>query len=120
MLTFTRTAALLGVGLAAAAYLPQIWHLVSVRCAAGISRPAFRAWFVASLLITSHAVATRASVFIALGVVQILATAVILIYAARYASSDCGGHGSRHPRATTLRLVPPLPAERRARGVGAR
>jgi hypothetical protein len=119
-LTVTRIAAFVGVALAAAAYLPQIWHLVRVRCAAGISRSAFRTWFVASVLITSHAVATRAGVFIALGLVQTLATGVILMYAARYAASDCGGHGSRHHRATPLRLVPAAGVQSPARQVEVR
>ena len=93
MLTFTQTAASIGVGLAGAAYLPQIWHLVHVHCAAGISRFAFCVWLMASLLVTTHAIATRAGVFIVLGAVQILATGVILVYATKYASSTCGSHG---------------------------
>jgi hypothetical protein len=96
MLTFT---AFIGVGLAGVAYLPQIWHLVHVHCAAGISRFAFRVWLLASLLVTSHAIATRAGVFIILGAVQILATTVILVFATTYSSSDCGSHG-------TIRLPP--------------
>ncbi len=47
------------MALAAAAYLPQIMHLVRVHCAAGISRSAFRAWLFAALLITTHAVAAQ-------------------------------------------------------------
>lgn len=33
----------LGVVVAAAAYVPQITHLIGERCSAGISRPAFAA-----------------------------------------------------------------------------
>ena len=88
----TEIAAFIGVALAAAAYLPQILHLVREHCAAGISTSAFGAWLLASLLITSHAVATREVVFIALGTVQIMATAIVLFYAKRYASSFCRGH----------------------------
>ena len=93
MLTFTQAAAFVGVALAGSAYMPQIWHLVRTRCAAGISRFAFKVWLLGSLLVTSHAIATRAWVFVALGAVQILATTVILVYATKYALSDCGGHG---------------------------
>jgi hypothetical protein len=92
VLTATEIAALVGVALAGAAYVPQIWHLVRVHCSAGISRFAFCGWLGASLLVTSHAVATRAVVFILLGGVQILATTVILICATKYASSYCAGH----------------------------
>ncbi len=92
MAAASELAAFLGVGLAAAGYLPQILHLSRERCAAGISKTAFCIWFLAALLITSHAVATGAMAFIALGVVQIIATAVVLAYATRYASSYCAGH----------------------------
>lgn len=92
MLRATTIAGFIGVGLAAAAYVPQIWHLVRVHCSAGISRIAFCAWLGASVLVTAHAIATREGVFIVLGGVQIAATAVILFYATRYAGSYCGGH----------------------------
>jgi hypothetical protein len=92
VLTATQIAAFVGVALAGAAYVPQIWHLVRVHCSAGISRFAFCGWLGAALLVTTHAVATRAVVFILLGGVQILATTVILVYATRYASSYCTSH----------------------------
>ena len=92
-MAFTQTAAFVGVALAGAAYVPQIWHLVRTHCAAGISRFAFRLWLAGSLLVTSHAISTQAWVFVALGTVQTVATTLILIYATRYATSDCGGHG---------------------------
>ena len=96
----TEVAAFLGVGLAAAAYLPQILHLSRAHCSAGISRAAFSMWFLAALLITSHAVATEARVFIALGLVQIIATAIVLVYATRYAFSYCASHEPHQPAAT--------------------
>lgn len=92
MLGVTEVAAFLGVGLAAAAYLPQILHLVRAHCAAGISRAAFGIWLLAAVLVTSHALATGAAVFVALGAVQIIATTIVLVYATRYASSYCAGH----------------------------
>lgn len=95
MLPITEMAAFFGVALAAAAYLPQILHLVRLHCAAGISRLAFRAWLLASLLITVHAVARGEVVFIALGMVQIIATGIVLFYAKRYESSFCTGHEPR-------------------------
>ena len=39
MLTATEIAGFAGTGLAGAAYVPQISHLVRARCSAGISRP---------------------------------------------------------------------------------
>jgi PQ loop repeat len=92
MLTATQIAGFIGAELAAAAYVPQIWHLVRVYCSVGISRFAFRVWLGASLLVTTHAIATRAGVFIVLGGVQIVATTVILVYATKYASHYCASH----------------------------
>lgn len=92
MLTATQIAAFVGVGLAGAAYVPQIWHLVRVHCSAGISRFAFAVWLGASLLVTSHAIVMGAVVFILLGGIQIAATTVILMYATKYASSYCASH----------------------------
>ena len=100
MLTATQIAAFIGVGLAGAAYVPQIWHLVRVHCSAGVSRFAFSVWLGASLLVTTHAIATRAAVFIVLGGVQIAATTVILVYATRYASPTCGTHRPASPSGT--------------------
>ncbi|CAN5662034.1 hypothetical protein BH10ACT2_BH10ACT2_27280 [soil metagenome] len=81
-----------GAALAGAAYVPQIFHLARAHCSAGISRLAFGGWFVAALLVTTHAVAIRAPVFIALGVIQLTATALIFIYSTRYANSFCASH----------------------------
>jgi hypothetical protein len=44
------------------------------------------------LLVTAHAIETRATVFVVLGGLQIVATTVILLYATKYASSYCSGH----------------------------
>lgn len=92
MLTVTEIAGFIGVGLAGAAYVPQIWHLVRVHCSAGISRFAFCLWLGATLLVTTNAVATGATVFIVLGGVQIVATALILLYTTKYRSTYCAGH----------------------------
>lgn len=92
MLTVTEMAGFIGVGLAAAAYVPQIWHLVRVHCSAGISRFAFCLWLGATLLVTTNAIATEATVFIVLGGVQIVATGLILLYTTKYRSTYCAGH----------------------------
>ena len=92
MLSATELAGFFGAALAGAAYVPQIWHLVRAHCSAGISRLAFGGWFAASLLVTTHAVAIRAPVFIVLGSVQLAATALIFIFTTRYANSYCATH----------------------------
>ena len=94
MLTATEIAGFIGAGLAGAAYIPQISHLIRAHCSAGISRLAFAVWLLASLLITARAIAIHAGVFIVPGV-QIVATALIMIYATRYKNTPCPIH---HPR----------------------
>jgi hypothetical protein len=92
VLRATELAGFIGAGLAGAAYVPQISHLIAAHCSAGLSRVAFGAWFAASLLVTAHAVAIQATVFIALGAIQLTATALILVYATKYAHSYCATH----------------------------
>jgi hypothetical protein len=109
MLTATEIAGFAGAGLAGAAYVPQISHVVRARCSAGISRLAFGVWLLASLLTTTRAIAIHAGVFIALGGIQIAATALIMLCATRYKDTSCpihlpaqptarGNHGDGHSR----------------------
>ena len=100
MLTVIQIGGFTGAGLAGAAYVPQISHLARARCSAGISRLAFGVWLLASLLITAHAIAVHAGVFIMLGGIQLVATAIILLYATRYKDLRCPVHLSRQPAAT--------------------
>jgi hypothetical protein len=99
MLTATQIAGFVGAGLAGAAYVPQISHLIRARCSAGISRLAFEVWLLASVLITARAVAIHAGVFIVLGGIQIVATALIMLYAARYKDMPCLVHLPGQPAA---------------------
>ena len=103
MLTATEIAGFAGAGLAGAAYVPQISHLVRARCSAGISRLAFEAWLLASLLTTARAIAIHAGVFIVLGGIQIVATALIVFCAIRYKDTLCPVHLPRQPLAKTAR-----------------
>ena len=101
MLTATEIAGFAGAGLAGAAYVPQISHLVRARCSAGISRLAFEVWLLASLLTTTRAIAIHAGVFIALGGIQIAATALIMLCATRYKDTSCPIHLPAQPTART-------------------
>ena len=89
MLTITEIAGFAGAGLAGAAYVPQISRLIRARCSAGISRLAFEVWLLASLLTTARAIAIHAGVFIVLGGIQIVATALIMLFATRYKDTPC-------------------------------
>ena len=97
MLTITEIAGFAGAGLAGAAYVPQITHLIRARCSAGISRLAFGVWLLASLLVAARAIAIHAGVFIVLGGVQVVATTLIMFYAARYKDTRCPIHFPHQP-----------------------
>src|SRR6266487_3390664 len=97
MLTATEIAGFVGAGLAGGAYVPQISHLVKAHCSAGISRLAFEVWLLASVLITALAVAIGAAAFVVLGGIQIVATTLIMLYAARYKDTPCPSHPSARP-----------------------
>jgi PQ loop repeat len=99
MLTATQIAGFAGAGLAGAAYIPQISHLIKARCSAGISRLAFQAWLLASALTTARAIAIHAGAFIMLGTIQIAATTLITLYAARYKDTPCPVHLPHQPTA---------------------
>src|SRR5499427_9646862 len=98
MLTATEIAGFIGAGLAGAAYVPQISHLVRARCSAGISRLAFAVWLLSSVLITARTIAIGAGIFIVLGGIQIVATALIMLYAVRYKDTSCPSHLPSPPR----------------------
>jgi PQ loop repeat len=100
MLTATQIAGFAGAGLAGAAYIPQISHLIRARCSAGISRLAFEVWLLASVLTTVRAIAIHAGVFIVLGGIQIVATALIMVCATRYQGTPCPVHLPGRPTAT--------------------
>jgi uncharacterized protein with PQ loop repeat len=102
VLTTTQIMGFIGAGLAGAAYVPQISHLIRARCSAGISRVAFGVWLLASLLVTARAIAIHAGVFIVLGGIQIMATAVIVFYATRYQDMYCPSHAARQAQAMAV------------------
>jgi uncharacterized protein with PQ loop repeat len=101
MLTITQIAGFAGAALAGAAYVPQISHLIRARCSAGISPLAFGVWLVASVLTTARAIAIHDGVFMVLGGIQIMATALIMVCAARYKDTACPVHLPRQPVAKT-------------------
>jgi len=98
-MTATEIAGFAGAGLAGAAYVPQIHHLVKAHCSAGISTPAFEVWLLAALLTTAQAIAIHAGVFIVLGGIEIVATALVMFYAARYKDTACVSHLPGQPAA---------------------
>ncbi len=85
-----------GAVIAASAYYPQIHHLVSAHCSAGISGRAYALWFVSSFLVTINAFWIGSIVFILLGIVQIVSTGLIYVFSRRYKGMVCPHHQT-HP-----------------------
>lgn len=83
---------LTGALIAGVAYVPQISHQIRERCTAGISKPAFALWLISSILVTISAVAIQSPVFITLGCIQMLATAIIFIHASSHRGQTCEYH----------------------------
>jgi hypothetical protein len=102
-LAITEIAGFVGAGLAGVAYVPQISHLIRARCSAGISHLAFEVWLLSSVLTTARAIAIHAGVFIVLGGIQIVATALIMVYTTWYKDTACPIHLPGQPSATTAR-----------------
>ncbi len=81
-----------GTTLVMVAYLPQIFHLVVMRCSAGISLRAYAIWIVASLLLVIHAIGIAAPVFIVLTGSQFVATLTIAWLAWVFKDNRCEKH----------------------------
>jgi len=84
----------LGATIVVLAYVPQIHHMVREHCSGGISAMAWALWLIASILVLSHAITTKDSVFISLQAVNTLATAIILFLIKSYQGKTC--HLSQH------------------------
>jgi len=83
---------IIGTVLATIAYVPQIRHLVAMRCGEGISLTAYMLWCSASTLLCVYAVIAKEPVFIALQGFHAIACAVILLFGTRYRTSRCPLH----------------------------
>lgn len=86
---------LLGAIIAGYAYLPQVRHLITMKCSAGISQRAFGLWMVSSVLVTINAIYIRSVVFIVLGVIQIFSTTIIFLYSTKYKNLVCEFHAHK-------------------------
>lgn len=83
---------LLGTVLVAAAYVPQIHHLLKEHCSAGISIRAYALWFLASALFLTHATMIMDVVFIGVQLINLVAICIIVCYAKRYERQICESH----------------------------
>ena len=85
----------LGTGLVIGAYAPQIWHLWTEHCSAGISERAYALWVLASAVFLGHSVIIGDAVFMVTQLVNLLAMAIILVLARRFRHQICAEHANQ-------------------------
>jgi uncharacterized protein with PQ loop repeat len=82
----------IGTGLVIGAYAPQIWHLWTEHCSAGISERAYAIWALASALFLVHSITIGDTVFMVTQLVNVIALAIILVLARRFRNQICAAH----------------------------
>jgi uncharacterized protein with PQ loop repeat len=83
---------IIGTVLTIIAYVPQITHLLVMRCGEGVSLGAYALWCAASTLLCVYAVIAKEPIFIVLQGYHAAACAIIFFYGARYRNSRCPLH----------------------------
>src|SRR5262245_51532583 len=81
-----------GTGIVIGAYAPQIWHLWTEQCSAGISERAYALWVLASALFLGHSIIIGDAVFMVTQLVNIIALAIILVLVRRFRKQICAAH----------------------------
>jgi uncharacterized protein with PQ loop repeat len=82
----------MGTGLVVGAYAPQISHLWTEHCSAGISEGAYALWALASALFLGHSIVIGDTVFMVTQLVNLVALAIILVLARRFRDQICAAH----------------------------
>ena len=81
-----------GTALVIGAYAPQISHLWTEHCSAGISERAYAIWVLASALFLSHSIVIGDTVFMVTQLVNLVALAIILVLVRRFRNQICAAH----------------------------
>ena len=94
----------IGTGFVIGAYVPQIWHLWTEHCSAGISERAYALWALASALFLGHSITIGDAVFMVTQLVNVVALAIILVLARRFRNQICAAHAHQlHAESTSVR-----------------
>jgi uncharacterized protein with PQ loop repeat len=83
---------ILGTAMVVVAYVPQMTHLMKMRCGDGVSLGAYLLWCSASSLLCVYAIVADEPIFIALQGYHAVACGVILFFGIRYRTSRCPLH----------------------------
>jgi lipid-A-disaccharide synthase-like uncharacterized protein len=81
-----------GIAISMVAYLPQVVHLASEHCSAGVSRRAWALWLLSSVLVGALALHRRDLVFVILQISSLTSAAIILALAHKYRGLSCETH----------------------------
>ena len=92
MANFLSMIGYIGTGLVIGAYAPQIWHLWTEHCSAGISERAYALWVLSSALFFGHSITIGDTVFMVTQLVNMIALAIILVLARRFRNQICAVH----------------------------
>lgn len=89
---------MVGACVSASAYVPQIGHMFRAHCAGGVSRMAFAAWILSSVLCLWQAVAIHSLTFELMNMFGLIAVVLILGCAVAYQNNPCPIHtgGKQH------------------------
>jgi uncharacterized protein with PQ loop repeat len=82
----------IGTALVVGAYAPQISHLWTEHCSAGISERAYALWVLAAGLFLGHSIVIGDTVFMVTQLVNLVALAIILVLARRFRDQICAAH----------------------------
>ena len=82
----------IGTALVIGAYAPQISHLWTERCSAGISERAYALWALAAAVFLTHSIIIGDAVFMVTQLVNMVAMAIILVLARRFRNQICAVH----------------------------
>ena len=81
-----------GTAIVVGAYIPQILHLWTEHCSAGISERAYALWALASAIFLGHSIVIGDTVFMLTQLVNVVALAIILVLARRFRDQICAAH----------------------------
>ena len=82
----------IGIVIAVVAYVPQIAHLLTEKCSAGLSLTTYYLWIVSSLLLLINAISMHSAVFIIFQIGNIVAISLIILYGRKYNGMRCVTH----------------------------
>ena len=82
----------IGTAIVIGAYVPQVSHLWTEHCSAGISERAYALWALASALFLGHSIVIGDTVFMVTQLVNVVALAIILVLVRRFRNQICAAH----------------------------